>query len=136
MEKWLRRLLAAHLFGSYSAWLALLVAILLFPGHLRGSPIALLVSWVLAPIVVPILLIAHQHGRFQPWWAGVIFWSAYLLVFAFVTIGWVRIEARRSLLRERARLGLCPRCGYDLRGSPERCPECGRERVQSGVKPL
>ncbi len=43
---------------------------------------------------------------------------------------WVICFRRR---RKREMLGLCLKCGYDLRGSKERCPECGSEFESTGV---
>jgi hypothetical protein len=46
-----------------------------------------------------------------------------------VTVATVRMW-RAERLKRGARKGLCLRCGYDLRESPEYCPECGARSAE------
>jgi hypothetical protein len=41
---------------------------------------------------------------------------------------WRLLTHRHHRRRTRAAQGLCPRCGYDLRATPDRCPECGHSQ--------
>jgi hypothetical protein len=43
-------------------------------------------------------------------------------------VGVIVLSERRRRLKKRIASGLCFNCGYDLRGSPDRCPECGTPR--------
>lgn len=51
-------------------------------------------------------------------------WFAALLTGALPTL-WLQRRRRASIVARRRRAGLCTGCGYDLRESPQRCPECG-----------
>ncbi len=49
-------------------------------------------------------------------------------LFAILPAAELALGARRlHRRRKRKKLGLCVKCGYDLRASKDRCPECGEE---------
>ena len=77
------------------------------------------------------------HGRFGFWilkdsWivgsrAKVIpFWTP-MIVLLLVNIPVLAFVRRAAVRAHRRRHGLCLSCGYDIRESKERCPECGSD---------
>jgi hypothetical protein len=57
------------------------------------------------------------------------YWFIALLSLPLPLLALSRWRRERRIARE----GLCPVCGYDLRASPDRCPECGAAREASAT---
>ena len=93
---------------------------------------------------VPGVVVAREEGRMRPrvgweappfrldlpttrysWFDRVetSYWLLFMLA-ALLPAVWVR-RAREWRRQSRAAQNLCAACGYDLRASPGRCPECG-----------
>jgi hypothetical protein len=85
---------------------AIVVALLVNP----GAPITLNFFWGRSVRLAPIISV----------WIASAFTAVYLIPMA-----WLLASGTRAAFERRAERGLCVGCGYDLRGSLDRCPECG-----------
>ncbi len=72
---------------------------------------------------------ASPNGR-SNWRAFVPYWLP-TLASAVLPTAWL-IDARRR--KHRLKHGLCLTCGYDLRASKDRCPECGTPMAATGAR--
>ena len=61
-------------------------------------------------------------GPLGAWSVSMPLWIPTIL-FGSLFCFWYALPLHRR--RKRKKLGLCQKCGYDLRGSKDRCPECG-----------
>ena len=68
--------------------------------------------------------------RVRMW--GLAHWMPVAVLMPLIALILLRWWRRR--IENRIARGLCARCGYDLRASPDRCPECGEIRTGSPAR--
>jgi hypothetical protein len=72
--------------------------------------------------------IVFEHSNFSPsyrvWVIVVPYWFL-LLITGLLPLRCVFLMRGRWRREKRLARGQCEHCGYDLRGTPDRCPECG-----------
>jgi hypothetical protein len=83
--------------------------------------------------------VGYYHGSRwlgpEVWRFVIPFWLLAVAT-SIIPITRLRSVTERSRARKRSREGHCRACGYDLRATPDRCPECGtipknRERISN-----
>jgi hypothetical protein len=120
-----RRLLLAHCLSSYFIFVAITAA-----AWARGDPpfnLRAATMIAAAPVAVPLLCTLGLWNSYGIRWdnAGLAFAHVIVTAACYLAIGQVRAS------RKQRPPGLCRVCGYDLRASPGRCPECGTESNRS-----
>ena len=99
--------------------------------HARNSVDRSSFEWRSLADPIPMQFVATRFGGQTP----VPYWLTGLALTVLPTL-WLTRPLRHRWQRRRRkhhirRTGLCPSCGYDLRATPDRCPECGTTSATS-----
>jgi hypothetical protein len=63
----------------------------------------------------------RQQSAGQDWLLDIPYWPFILITGSLAVTSAIFARRKREFLKN----GHCERCGYDLRATPDRCPECG-----------
>jgi hypothetical protein len=127
MAKWIHTGFNVHAIACYVAYIIFLTAAVLVdgPSHELSKWIGIVVFGILAPVTVPFLLFltvnSPRNTHIEPRAAGFALWGGYILSMTVLIL----LLNKQRIAEKRARTGFCFKCGYDLRATPARCPECG-----------
>jgi hypothetical protein len=81
-------------------------------------------GWMLAKSrLAQLWAFGFDHQTDGSWSVTLPYWLLWLL------LSFPALVALKSWLRGCQKPGCCPRCGYDLRATPDRCPECGAPSI-------
>jgi hypothetical protein len=101
-------------------------------GMKRNTKLVLL---AVAMLVAAVSIVVLRGDKSEIVWRGYLVGLPFYLVPTLVIIWIVRIIGARKR-RGRVARGLCPSCGYDVRATPDRCPECGAVLIERVPSPL